>query len=181
MMTEAESLSRDLVYRDVIGEAIDEEAAILRRDENVRKWYATLKLMRQETERDLAEVKRSAKLTARKTPLYGRADELGLEISWINASLSEARELVKDLNVRETAAKAKKKTTPPPEPSPPPPLPSDPVIITDDAQLRADLRAAQRMMRRCFDFMRDDANVTFRAMDARDALMQDLARELRGT
>jgi excisionase family DNA binding protein len=47
--------------------------------------------------------------------------------------------------------------------------------------LRADLRASQRMMRRAYDFLVLDGNVTFAAMDARDALVHDLRRELRGT
>ncbi len=46
----------DLVRRDVIGEATDEEEAMLRSDDHVRQWYAELKLLRQETEREPAEV-----------------------------------------------------------------------------------------------------------------------------
>jgi hypothetical protein len=166
----------DLVRRDVVGEAEEGEAATLRTDENVREWYETLKRMKQDAERDLAEVKSSVKRSPRSSPLYGKADELGLEICWINDALSEARERVKDLNVREAAAKAKRplRAVPAPPPSP------EPIVLTDDAQLRGDLRAAQRMMRRCFDFLRDDSNVTFRAMDKRDALLADLRREVRG-
>jgi hypothetical protein len=172
---------RGAVYRDVVGEGSDEESAMLRTDQNVRKWYAQLKVLRQQKEHEHAEAKKAAKHTHRKAPLHDRADELGLEISWVNATLSEARDLVKDLNIRETAAKAKRvKVASSPTPSVTIP-PAETVVITDDAQLRGDLRAAQRMMRRCFDFLVLDSNITFIAMDNRDALVADLRRELRGT
>ena len=37
---------QDVAFRDVIGEATEEEAAMLRTDENVRKWYAALKQLK---------------------------------------------------------------------------------------------------------------------------------------
>jgi hypothetical protein len=150
----------------------DEEAAILRTDENVRAWYAALKNLRQEAERELAEVRKRKKLTHRKDQCGTREEEIGLEIFHLNTALGEAKGLVKDLNVRETAAKAK---APPAALAPPPPKDAS------EALLRGDLRASRRLMRRCFDFLIDDGNVTFKAMEVRDGLVEDLRRELRGT
>lgn len=47
--------------------------------------------------------------------------------------------------------------------------------------LREDLRAARYALRKAHDFMIDDAAITFRYQEQRDALLPDIQRELRGT
>jgi transcriptional regulator with XRE-family HTH domain len=46
--------------------------------------------------------------------------------------------------------------------------------------LRAELRGARRALGKAHDFMLDDSNITFKAQDARDALLPDIQRELKG-
>ena len=111
---------RELALKDVIGKATDEESAWLCSDARVREWYACLKQLRQDRERELGEGRRATKLTHHNDAYATKEDELGLEISEINGALSEAREVVKDLNVRETAAQANRKAPVRPATVPPP-------------------------------------------------------------
>ena len=47
--------------------------------------------------------------------------------------------------------------------------------------LRSDLRAAQRLLRRSYDFLVDGENVTFKGEDKASDLARDVGRALRGT
>ncbi len=46
--------------------------------------------------------------------------------------------------------------------------------------LREELRGARRALKKARDFMRNDAAITFRYQDARDAILPDIEREVRG-
>lgn len=46
--------------------------------------------------------------------------------------------------------------------------------------LRAELNGKKRAIRRLHDFLIDDSNITFKAQDARDALLRDIGPELKG-
>lgn len=50
-----------------------------------------------------------------------------------------------------------------------------------EVQLRAELRGARRALKRSYDFLREDPNIAFRALEKRDALLGDVEKELRGT
>ena len=47
-------------------------------------------------------------------------------------------------------------------------------------RLRQDLRRVQYRLHQAYDFMREDANIAFKAQDTRDALLPEIQRELRG-
>lgn len=49
-----------------------------------------------------------------------------------------------------------------------------------EALLRADLRGARSALKKAYDFMRNDAAITFRYQDTRDAILPDIEREVRG-
>lgn len=57
----------------------------------------------------------------------------------------------------------------------------DPAFFDRTAQIRAELRGAQRALRKAYDFMVDDSNITFKAQDIRDDLLPEIQRELKGT
>lgn len=57
--------------------------------------------------------------------------------------------------------------------------PDEDVDVT--AVLRAELRGKIRVLKKARDFMRNDAAITFRYQDARDAILPDIEREIRGT
>ena len=48
-------------------------------------------------------------------------------------------------------------------------------------RMRAEIRAHQRVLREVYDFLRNDAAITFRYMDARDILLAKVENEIRGT
>ncbi len=50
-----------------------------------------------------------------------------------------------------------------------------------EAYLRAELRGARRALRRSYDFLRDDSNISLRNLGKRDALLPEIERELKGT
>lgn len=52
---------------------------------------------------------------------------------------------------------------------------------TVDEFLRAELRGARRTLRQAYDFLREDPNIAFKALDKRDAVLSDVEREIRGT
>ncbi len=64
-------------------------------------------------------------------------------------------------------------------------LPGDKEKTTEEEYaetiLRAELRGARRALRRSYDFLRDDSNISLRNLDKRDALLPELERELKGT
>lgn len=63
-------------------------------------------------------------------------------------------------------------------------LPGDDPVVEDSQKtedvLRAELRGVRRMLRRSYDFLRDDANITFKALDKRDVLLGDVEQEIKG-
>lgn len=62
-------------------------------------------------------------------------------------------------------------------------LPGDPQATdegTVEGYLRAELRGARHALRKAYDFMRHDPNITHRALDTRDAVLPDIERETRG-
>jgi len=89
---------------------------------------------------------------------YGTsADEIASLIETLGGALTEVGNLVYKLDIKE------------PE-------------TGTEALLRGDLRASRRVLRRCFEFIRDDSNIVFRAQDdgSRDGLLKDVEQELRG-
>ena len=64
-------------------------------------------------------------------------------------------------------------------------LPGDDVTPSNERSLesilRAELRGARRALRKSYDFLREDPNIAFRALEKRDALLKDVEREIRGT
>ncbi len=64
-------------------------------------------------------------------------------------------------------------------------LPGDDAVPTDkqsvESLLRAELRGARRALRRSYDFLRDDSNISLRNLEKRDALLPEIERELKGT
>lgn len=58
-------------------------------------------------------------------------------------------------------------------------VPEESRILLDDG-LRAELRGARRALKKAYDFIREDPNVSLRALDKRDAILPDIERELRG-
>jgi transcriptional regulator with XRE-family HTH domain len=57
----------------------------------------------------------------------------------------------------------------------------DPKAQPLNAHLRAELRGARRALRKSYDFLREDPNIAFRALDRRDTVLQEVEREIRGT
>lgn len=46
--------------------------------------------------------------------------------------------------------------------------------------LRSELRGSRRALKKVHDFLIDDSNITFKAQDARDALLRDIGPEMKG-
>lgn len=49
-----------------------------------------------------------------------------------------------------------------------------------EALLRSELRGARRALRKAYDFLRHDPNISHRALDQRDAILPDIERETKG-
>lgn len=47
--------------------------------------------------------------------------------------------------------------------------------------LRSELRGARHALRKSYDVLRDDPNMSFRGLDIRDKILPDIEREIRGT
>ena len=58
--------------------------------------------------------------------------------------------------------------------------PGEQPVVGADAQLRADLRGAQKTLRLVYDFLSDPSATTLRVERRRDELLRVIEREIRG-
>lgn len=63
-------------------------------------------------------------------------------------------------------------------------LPGDNIQLLEERSredfLRSELRGKTKALKKCYDFLIQDSNLSFKALDSRDALVRDVEKELKG-